>query len=96
MTIFFDFFSSPTGKILTVCEDDHITRIILPRESPEKSLLILNSEFPESTLKKDPVPFKNIFSQFEEYFSGTRTTFNLPLLGKPMVIKFFMFVNCLN
>ena len=87
MTIYFDFFYSPAGKILTDCENDYITRIILPRESTEKSLLILNAEFAESTLKKDPVPFKNIFAQFEEYFSGTRTTFNLPLLARGTVFQ---------
>ncbi|MCD6115956.1 methylated-DNA--[protein]-cysteine S-methyltransferase [bacterium] len=87
MTIYFDFFYSSAGKILTVCENDYITRIILPRKSPEKSLLILNAEFPESTLKKDPVPFKNIFSQFEEYFSGTRITFNLPLFVRGTIFQ---------
>jgi len=82
MTIFFDFFPSPVGRILTACQDDHIVRIILPRETPEKSLLILKEEFPDSGIKKDSGPFTEIFSQFENYFSGSRTSFNLPLLAR--------------
>lgn len=71
-TNYFFFYETPVGILRIAEENNSITEISFLQE---KVPII------ESTLKETPL-LKRTFSQLQEYFSKTRTTFDLPLNPK--------------
>ncbi len=69
--MFFDHFDSPIGPLLLVADGQGLTYIGLPRRG-------LAQEPPPDAQHK-PAKLRTAQRQFEEYFAGTRRTFDLPL-----------------
>ena len=66
MTNYTSYYSSPVGQLKLQCTDDHL-----------KAVLFMNEEM-ESQNDEHPVLRKSV-QQLDEYFSGQRKEFDLPL-----------------
>jgi len=94
VSISYTLHDSPIGKILLAGTPQGIQHIAFnsksPGQTPSKSAnnttssasnapRAKNAKLPEDTWLKNAQPFSNACKQLDEYFAGTRTTFNLSL-----------------
>ena len=74
MTVFYEYHSTPIGKLLLAGDGDCLTLLGFPSGKMQKRH--------EQDWLKDSSPFKEVRSQLDSYFAGEREEFDLPLLPK--------------
>jgi methylated-DNA-[protein]-cysteine S-methyltransferase len=80
MTFVYTAIESPVGHLyLAICEDK-LCALSLGQEAKEKLFEQLVSMNPEAEIKESQSAFKIIIKQLNEYFTGQRTEFEIPLL----------------
>jgi methylated-DNA-[protein]-cysteine S-methyltransferase len=77
MKNFFGVIDSPIGELYVVVADDHIVSLHIGKESFEKEEEHLNLVY-----QQENPTVKVAIQQLDEYFSGFRKNFDLPLLQK--------------
>lgn len=71
---YFDYYNSPLGSMLIIEENNALTHLTLS-DSRERL-----STFPAASIAQRCTPFiASVQTQLEEYFHGTRKTFDVPL-----------------
>lgn len=72
MTIYYDYHSTPIGKLLLAGDGDYLTELGFPSGKMQKRH--------EQGWQKDSSPFKEVCFQLDSYFAGELEEFDLPLL----------------
>jgi O-6-methylguanine DNA methyltransferase len=78
-TLFYTKTNTPFGPLIVVSSDKGVVRVALPDESGRDRMDEIKREFPGSEFREDAQKNREAVHQLEEYFSGTRTSFDLPL-----------------
>jgi methylated-DNA-[protein]-cysteine S-methyltransferase len=71
--------NSPVGPLLLVSSEKGLVRIALPSESGGDRMNHITAEYPDACFIEDAGKNQEAVRQIEEYFSGTRKSFTLPL-----------------
>ena len=69
---------SPVGRLLLAATEQGLVRVAYPREGHDKVLEVLASKLSPRILHA-PGRLESVARQLEEYFTGTRRTFDIPL-----------------
>ena len=78
-TLFYTKTNTPFGQLIVVSSNKGVVRVTLPIESGRDRLDEIKHEFPGSEFREDAQKNREAVRQLKEYFSGTRTSFDLPL-----------------
>ena len=78
-TLFYTKTNTPFGQLIVVSSNKGVVRVTLPIESGKDRLDEIKHEFPGSEFREDAQKNREAVRQLKEYFSGTRTSFDLPL-----------------
>ncbi|MGI9951833.1 methylated-DNA--[protein]-cysteine S-methyltransferase [Moorellaceae bacterium AZ2] len=70
---------SPLGYLTVALSPQGICRLSFPNETLAEIQAALKVIFPRATIKENPGIAGEVFRQLEEYFSGERRIFDLPL-----------------
>lgn len=87
MTFVYTAIESPVGRLYLAICDDKLCGLSLGRGAKDKLLEQLPSMNPEAEIKASKSAFKIIIKQLNEYFTGQRTEFELPLLLEGTVFR---------
>lgn len=74
MTVYYEYHSTPIGKLLLAGDGDYLTLLGFPNGKMQKRH--------EKDWLKDSSPFKEVRFQLDSYFAGELEEFDLPLLPK--------------
>ncbi len=78
-SIYYHYQTFTQGAFILAASNDGLCALGFPNTNPDIFFKNIKLRFPEGQLTKSESPFTAIIEQLDEYFSGHRETFDLPL-----------------
>lgn len=82
MIIHYTAVDSPLGRLYLGQHPEGLCALMLGNAARDKLISYIEKTWPEATIKASKPEFKSIIQQLDEYFTGERTRFELPLVLK--------------
>ncbi len=92
--VYYNYHLFTQGNFLMASTADGLCAIGFPNTNPDIFFKNLKIRFPKGQLIKKEEPFREVINQLEEYFSGSRQVFDLPLelAGTPFQLSVWKYL----